>query len=29
MLVSVGEILYLCLVIAVVWWAYGELKQFL
>jgi len=25
---SVGEILYLCLVIAVVWWAYSELKQF-
>jgi len=26
---SPGEILYLCLVIAVIWWAYSELKQFL
>jgi hypothetical protein len=25
---SVGEILYLCIVVAVVWWAYSELKQF-
>jgi len=26
---SPGEILYLVLVIAVIWWAYSELKQFL
>ena len=26
--VSMGEVLYLCLVIAVAWWAYGMLKEF-
>jgi hypothetical protein len=27
--VSVGEILYLCLVVAVAWWAYSVLKGYL
>lgn len=27
--VSVGEVLYLCLVVAVAWWAYSTLKEFL
>ncbi len=26
--VSVGEVLYLVLVIAVAWWAYGMLKEY-
>jgi hypothetical protein len=26
--VSMGEVLYLVLVIAVAWWAYGMLKEF-
>jgi len=27
--VSIGEVLYLILVVAVAWWAYGVLKEFL
>ena len=27
--VTVGEVLYLCLVVAVAWWAYATLKEFL
>jgi hypothetical protein len=27
--VAVGEVLYLVLVIAVAWWAYGVLKEYL
>ena len=27
--VSIGEVLYLCLVIAVTWWAWGVLKDYL
>jgi hypothetical protein len=27
--VSIGEVLYLLLVIAVAWWAYSQLKEFL
>ena len=26
--ITIGEVLYLVLVIAVAWWAYSELKQF-
>lgn len=26
--ISVGEVLYLVLVVAVVWWAYEQLKDF-
>jgi hypothetical protein len=26
--VSVGEVLYLVLVVAVAWWAYGVLKEY-
>ena len=26
--ISVGEVLYLVLVIAVAWWAYGMLKEY-
>jgi len=27
--VSIGEVLYLVLVVAVAWWAYATLKEFL
>jgi len=26
--ISMGEILYICLVIAVAWWAYSMLKEY-
>jgi len=26
--ISIGEVLYLCLVVAVAWWAYSTLKEY-